>query len=659
MMRRAIGVLTGVLLGAAAPLGWAQGGEATIRLEVDATDLPRNLLRSQMTIPVKPGPVNLRYVLWTPGNHAPSGPIQNVVDLRISDCSGAALPWERDAEAATRLSVTAPDGCDQITVSMAYIAGQPSVTSRSTDSYGLPTHGVLNWNTVLFYPEGRSHQDVAVAASLGLPPEWKWGTSLVERAGGGRERLMEQGAREIRWIDFDKVTLATLVDSPVVMGRHLECREMEIGVVPGVEGSPRHAYCVVGPDASSIDVPEWLETSIDAMVREAIALFAPLGFPRERYVFLHALGAGLDFGVEHARSTLICDAPSIYRDARREGERLGGAGLGVVPHEYFHAWGGKLVTPAGLARENFHTPVTTELLWVYEGLTSYYTNILSVRGGMTSFAEYLHSWAMSAATYERRSGRLWRSVADTARAAALLRDRGRFWYEARQGQEYYGQGALFWLEADALIRRGTSGARSLDDFCRALLAAPPVQPVGRPATYTRGDIVNVLEGVYSGVDWDQLIRERIESPQPSLDLSPLLRLAGYRLVMAAEPSALQKKSATEADFKMSLGVRLNKEGEIIDLVPGSPADEARLAYGMKILGVNRLVYTVERLRDVVRQTTESGGFDLTLTWGERIETRRVAYDGGDRWPRLERIDGEPDIFRAIATPLLAEDGAAN
>ncbi len=638
-------------------------GRATIRLEVDATDLPRNLLRSTMWIEATPGPMDLRFVKWTPGNHAPSGPIQNVVDLEVRDCRGERLAWDRDAQEPTRITVAVPEGCEEIRVEMRYIAGQPGTTSRSTDTYGLPDYGVLNWNTALFYPAGASLQEITVVASLGVPSAWKYATSLRTRedeADGGRFGTLSslQTTKPVTWVDFQSVPLGELIDSPVIMGRWLTVREMETGGVPGVERVAPHYFCVVGPDEKSVVVPEWLARRIDATTREAIAMMAPMGFPRARYMFLVALGENLRFGVEHGQSTLIGAPARVFRDATRNENTGGGGVIGVVPHEYFHAWCGKLVAPEGVVRRDYHTPISTELLWVYEGLTTYYTSILSARGGMTNQGEFLEGWTESAVAYERRAGRLWRSVEDTARAAANLRERSTFWGELRQGQEYYGQGALFWLEADALIRRGTEGKRSLDDFCRALFASAAVNATGSQATYAREDIVGTLASVYEGADWNGLIRDRIERPRETLDLAPLLALAGYRLIYAEEPTPLQKKKPMGSDLRTSLGMRVDKAGEVTDLTPGGPADETGLAFGMKILAVNGWVFTPERLAEAVKDSPRGKRIELTLSFGDRIETRTIAYEGGPRWPRLARIEEEMDILGAIATPLLKREEAA-
>jgi len=631
--------------------------EPTIVLEVDASDLSRQWLSAEMSIEAKPGPMDLYFVMWTPGNHTPSGPIENLVDLVVTGCGGERLDWDRDPAQVERFTVTVPAGCERIGVSLRYIAGQPSTNSRSTDSYGGPDLGVLNWNTVLLYPGGRTNQEITVSASLGVPRNWSYATSLRAEDDADTERFrtlrdLRPGA-PVTWTRFETVPLAELVDSPVIMGRHLKTYALQVC------GDAPHALCVAGPSAESVEVPDWLIGQIASMCDQTMRLMTTADrppFPRERFLFLMALDAGQRFGVEHGESTLIGSSERAFLDAKKDDQHAGGGSLGVIPHEYFHAWCGKLAAPDGLVRPDFHAQVNPELLWVYEGLTSYYDNIVSVRGGMTNFDEFADEIRNSAVTLEQRTGRLWRSVEDTARAARHLRHRGLYWYEARQGQEYYGQGAMFWMEADAIIRRGTQGTRSLDDFCRAFFAVP-VRPVGDQHAYTRGDVVRALRSVYAGQDWDALIRERIERPAESLDMAPLLRLIGYRLEFTDQPTVRQRAEEKRADgrgsvnLRTSLGLALDKEGEVTDIVPGSAADRAGMAWGMKVIAVNGWTLSPDRLRSAISEAKQTGKVELAVSFGGRVESRLIEYSGGLRYPRLVRIESEPDLLKAIAEPL--------
>lgn len=635
----------------------------TITIEVDASDIARNLVRSNMTIAAEPGELDLYYCVWTPGNHTPSGPVENVIDLVVRDCKGERLEWDRDPTQIERVRVNVPAGCERVTVEMGYIASQPNVNSRSTDTYGRPTFGVLNWNTVLLYPGGKTNQEIRVKASLGVPSSWLYASPLRvavgDPAGARFESLRSMLPNApVTWVSFEEVPLAELIDTPLIMGRTLVTHELDTGDA-GPGGQP-HLIAVVAAEERHARIPEWLVKKFGEMCRQGMLLFGRDGepsFPRERYEFLIALDETMGFGVEHATSTLIAMRPSVFLDAKTDEVRGGGASMTVIPHEYFHAWCGKLAAPEGVVSKDFHTPARTELLWVYEGLTSHYDTVLAARSGLVTLEEYRHEILSTAVSLGQRTGRHWRSVEDTARAARVLRNRGLYWYDHRRGQEYYGEGAKFWLEADAIIRETSAGARSLDDFCRAFFAVE-VRPVGDQVTFTRADVVRALKAVDGSTDWDGLIRSRIEEPVESLDMSPLVERLGYRVEFADEPTAEQKKmkvfdeeSADEPNLRTSLGVRVSKTAEIIDIVPDSPADRAGLAYGMKVMAVDGWVYSASRLRESVRRTKETGKVALLVSFGDRVETREVEYRGGARVPRLVRIEGTKDVLEAIARPL--------
>jgi predicted metalloprotease with PDZ domain len=619
-----------------------------IRLEVDTTDLFRNLTRSSMMIDVEPGPIDLHYVRWSPGNHTPSGPIQNVVDLVIRDCEGQPLDWFRDTEIGTKLTIEVPDGCDQIRVDMTYIASQPSALSGSTDSYGRATFGGLNWNTVLFYPDGLTHQQIEVSASLAIPDHWKHATSLLELETPPKpDRL--QRVSGVRWIDFVPVNLAELVDSPVIMGEHLRSYKLDAGAI-----AP-HWMHIVADEPANAELPKWLEAKFEAMIRQTVAVFnqpSQQHFPRDRYHFLLLLGDGIRCGVEHATCTFIGSHARAISGAEETATKGGGGGLGVVPHEYFHTWCAKLAAPRGLIQSNFHTPPSPDLLWVYEGLTTYYTSVLSVRSGLTTFSEYLDGLKRSIIDYEHRQGRLWRSVVDTTRAAQSLRTPTKQWHKKRQGQEYYGQGAMFWLEADALIRVGTRGQRSLDDFCARLFDVEAL-PVGRQVTFTREDIVDLLTSVYDEVNWDGLVRTRLEQPQRSLKMTELLERIGYRLIYNDEPSTSQAtrlRGRKTSDLTTSLGIEVDEDGKVSDIVPDSPAYLAKMAFGMEIVSVDEFVFSHKRLREAVERSPESGAIMLAVRFGERVVPIEIAYNGGARYPLLEHDPVRVDVLTQIAAP---------
>lgn len=615
--------------------------KARIHLTVDARDLPRNLLTSEMTIIAEEGIDELAFPLWIPGNHAPSGPVQNIAGIEVFGCDGEPVKWTRSMENPERIDLDLPEDCTKITVKMRYIASQPSVISGSSDSYGRPNFGGINWNTVVLYPIGPegdeyTHQNTKIIPSLIADTDWSASCSIP---------LLEDESTRYEgpspW-QLSPVTLAELVDSPVVLGEHLNTIDLE-----PVSGAP-HRFHAVAAEPRYTELHDWFIEDLNTMHEQAVKIFGP--FPRDRYDYLIVLDDHVRFGLEHAESTFIGTKQSRLIDAKKTDLKGGGGDLTVIPHEYIHVWVGKLRAPEGMRNNAFHEARQTEGLWLYEGLTTYYTDVLAARAGMLTRAEYEDRLASTIVAYRQRAGRMWRPLTDTARAAGLLRDRGEYWIDYRRGQDYYREGALFWMEADAIIREASGGEQSLDDFCKQFFDVPAL-PVGRIATFTRSDVIETLTGLVPNTDWDAMVRERIEEPREDLSFDTLLEALGVDLVFTDEPTALQKaETGSTLNLRTSLGMDVDDKGNITHLTPGSPADRHSFSYGMRILAVDGFVYSKDRLKRAIENTPETGKIELIVAFGERIREKTIVYDGGMRWPRLQAVEGATDMIGAIIAP---------
>ncbi|MCB9838690.1 MAG: M61 family metallopeptidase [Phycisphaeraceae bacterium] len=602
---------------------------ADMRVDVDATDIPRRLLRAKLTIPANPGETTLRYVEWTPGNHNPSGPIQNVVEFRAQTESGEPLTWRRDRFSDTRITIAdVPSGAERIVVSLTYITNQPTTNSRSTDSYGQPNLGGISWNTVLFYPEDADKDELMIDASITLPEGWSIATPLPLSG--------ERGGT----FEYDGVTLAQLVDCPAIFGEHLARVDLSTGEIP------RHTLCGVAASPDLLHLPEARAEKLRFMHEQAAKVFGP--FPGDRFDYLMFVCDEIPgFGVEHNTCTYFAEPDNEWVDS----ETPGGPDMGTMVHEYIHAWNGKLRAPEGLLSRNFHEPAVTDLLWVYEGLTSYMDDVLLARSGLVTRDEYHNIVTNNIMRYQLQTGRLWRPVVDTARGMKRLRTRSDAWEELRRRQDYYGEGALFWMAADATIRADTGGQRSLDDFCRRFFDTP-WRSFGDPTTYTRADVVEALTAVDPGADWDAMIRQRIESPAETLALD-VPGLLGYRMEFTDEPTELQAKADKKnkgLDLRTSLGFSVDEKGVITTVLKDSAADDAKLAYDMVVVGVGDEEFTPETLRQAVAASSTTGEVRLLVKFGGKLYARSLLDGGGLRYPRLTPIDGAEDILGAIITP---------
>jgi predicted metalloprotease with PDZ domain len=600
---------------------------APMRLDVDATDAPRRLIHATLTIPATSGETVIRYVEWTPGNHNPSGPIQNVVSFKAETESGQILPWRRDPTSDTRITIMdVPDWDKHVIIRLTYIASQPTTNSRSTDSYGEPTLGGISWNTVLFYPEDADKDELLIDTTITIPEGWSMATSL---------RAARQSNNQF---EYDDVSLAELVDSPAIFGEHLA------SITLSTDAIPNHYMHGVARDLAQLFLPDARIEKLKRVHEQAELVFG--SFPSDRYDYLVFVSDEVPgFGLEHHTCTFISMGDRAWADC----EKAGGSKMGVMPHEYIHAWNGKLRAPEGLLTRNFHEAGVTDLLWVYEGLTSYMDDVLLVRSGLYTHDEYVDTITNNIMRYQMQIGRQWRPVVDTARGMKRLRDRSKSWEELRRRQDYYGEAALFWMEADATIRANTDNRKSLDDFCLLFFDAER-GPMGSPVTYTRDDVVEALTTIDPSTDWDTTIARRIESPAQTLALD-LPTMLGRQLEFTDEPTELQKKALKKnkgLDLRTTLGFAVNKDGVVTTLLLGSIADQAKLAYDMEIVGVNDQEFSTEALKDAVNDSTVTGEVRLLVKFGGRLFSRPLQYDGGLRYPRLVPIEGETDYITEIA-----------
>jgi hypothetical protein len=149
--------------------------QTPITLSVDLTDAPRRVLHSTETIPVTPGAMTLVYPKWIPGEHGPTGPIDNQAGFIITTPTGAPVKWERDLVDMYSYHINVPAGVKQLNVKMDFLAtGGANFTAGGSTSANL---ALLSWNTLLVYPAGKNAGDVMVTPTIKIPMDWKYGTT--------------------------------------------------------------------------------------------------------------------------------------------------------------------------------------------------------------------------------------------------------------------------------------------------------------------------------------------------------------------------------------------------------------------------------------------------------------------------------------------------
>lgn len=608
----------------------------SMTLHVDATELPRRLLHARMEMDVTPGQMVLWYPKWIPGTHAPSGPIQNIGGMRLRTADGRAIRWQRDEVEMYRIIADVPKDAGKLVIELDYITNQPSTNSVGVDSFGNSQVGIINFNTVLLYPDGAERDQLQVTTSVTLPEGWRHGTSLPKK-----KAQPENG----QTITFEPRPLVEVIDSPLICGEHLRSIELTPN---GLDWPPVWLH-VASEAPAAVQVDDKLREQFQRLVSESAALFGDAHF--ENYHFLLVCTDQLPgMGLEHHASSLNVVKERGMVD---EDERTGRLAY-LLPHEFVHSWCGKFRRPAAMMSGSYHSPERTALLWVYEGLTQYLGEVLAVRSGLTSQDDHMQHLATTVSRLRRQSGRDWRPLLDTAVASHTLRGSSHNWHGLRRGQDYYSEGALIWLEVDAIIRDRTSGKKSLDDFCRAFFSHDA--GTQRVAPFTYEQVIAELNRV-TPYDWADLLGRRLNDTLEQMP-TEFVTLCGCRLHYTAEPpkniSGRQKENDS-VDASDSLGATFDKEGKVTFVSPNMPADEAGLAPDMQVAGVNGSKYSSRRMLDAIADSVTRGHIELLMLDGERFRTIKVPYADGPRYLTLTRDRNRPDILADILKPKAKQD----
>jgi predicted metalloprotease with PDZ domain len=586
-----------------------------ISLSVDATRTQQKLLHAHMVLPVSAGPLTLYYPKWIPGEHGPDGPIASLTGLRF-EANGKTIPWKRDPLDVFTFHLDIPVDVSRLDANYDFI--EPEGYS-ATDKLM-----VLEWNDVVLYPAGTPARQLTYDAKIRIPEGWKFGTSLpVDRQSGNE-------------ISFKPISLDMLVDSPIVTGEFYRY----IDITP--PGEPiHHELDMVADSEAALALSPDNQKEMTNLVSESGKLFGARHY--RDYHFLLVLSDHVaHFGLEHHESN----------DSRLPERALLGPGSGMalgglLAHEFVHSWNGKFRRPADLTVPYYEEPMKTDLLWVYEGLTDYLGPMLAARSGLWTpdqYHEYLAS--IAAMLGPGRPGRTWRPLLDTAVGEPGLAFGRGGWTNWRRGTDYYDEGDLLWLEVATIIHRETHGRKSIDDFCQDYYGGPNNGPEVK--TYTFDELVSALNSE-APFDWATFLHARLDSTSPQPPVGGIEN-SGWKVIFNGERSMVLERRNNPSDV-YSLGLQVGDDGAVSDAIVGSPAFDAGISSGMKVIGVNGRVYTHDLLEDAIRAadgTTQP--ISLLVVTDDYIRTFNINYHAGDRYPHLTRDEAAPDYLDELIKP---------
>lgn len=590
----------------------------TISLQVDASDIDRRIQRVRERIPVRPGALTLWYPKWIPGNHSPTGPINQLAGLVVRG-NGARIAWRRDDVDMYAFHLDVPPGVAAIDAEFQYL----SPTARDQGRVAMtPDMLDLQWHRVLLYPAGFDTSRIRIEPALTVPGGWQAASAL------------QLVAREGDTLRYAPVSVTTLVDSPVYAGRNYRRIALDAD-------AKRPVFLdAFADDPQQLAITPAMLDAHRALVREADRVFGPRPFAH--YDFLLALSDTFsNIGLEHRQSSENGTPP---------GYLLGEAPFAnntLLSHEYAHAWNGKFRRPAMLWTPHYNTPMRNELLWLYEGQTEYWSIVLAARAGLLAPQQAREMLADLAATQAQRRGHDWRSLQDTVYEGIVeFNDAPQAWESWQRAYDFYAEGALLWLDVDTRIRELSSNRRSLDDFARAFFGG--AKDAETVSTYDFDDIVAALEAVQPG-GWGDWLRARLDGDEPLLDG---IARGGWNIAYDATPN-LAVEDAEGADdyddFRYSLGLKIARDGgSISEVVWDSPAFAAGLARDVVVVAVDGEAYDAKRLAHAISAAqAQPKPIELLVRQGERYRTARIDYRGGLRAPHLVRDAGKPDLLGDI------------
>ena len=451
-----------------------------ISLAVDVTDVTRHVFRVKQTIPVRNGTLTLLYPKWLPGSHSPNGRIDALAGL-VMEADGRRVEWLRDTVNVYAFHVDVPKGATKLDLQFQFLSAGDGNEGRIVTT---PEMLNLQWNSVVLYPAGHFVSQIAFEPSIRLPDNWQFATALELAAASGSS------------VTFKPVSLETLVDSPVFAGRHVKRVELDTC------GPAPVRLNIFADRADLLEAkPEHIEVH-RALVTQAYRLFNSHHY--DHYDFLLALTDRMGgIGLEHHRSSENATAPNYFTEWDKNPDIRE-----LLPHEYTHSWNGKFRRPADLWTANYDVPMRNSLLWVYEGQTQYWGYVLTARAGLVTREQALDALAITAAVYQHRAGREWKSLQDTTNDPIIAARRPIPWRSWQRSEDYYSEGELVWLDVDTLIRELSGEQRSLDDFARAFFGVD--DGIWAPETYTFDDVVKALTDVQP-YSWAEFLRSRLES----------------------------------------------------------------------------------------------------------------------------------------------------
>lgn len=528
--------------------------------------------------------LDLSLPTWTPGSYLQREYARHVQDFAARDERGQALRWEKVDKATWRIQTGSDNRPRNLQVFYRVYANELATQTSHLDA----THAYFNGASLFMYVAnvpGAKEQPYRVKFQLaGATANWRVSSPLAPAPDANGF--------------FTAPNYDVLVDSPAEIGAHQLLEFAVRGKVHHVAVWPRL------PEDAGISAQQ-LTGDLAKIVEEGAQIFG--GLPYEHYLFIVHVQPGIGGGTEHLNSNVSMTTPAAFKTRRRYLDFLG-----LEAHEYFHCWNVKRIRPRALGPFDYQRENYTRNLWVAEGFTNFYDNLLLRRAGLLSVGEYLQHWGQLIAGYRQTPGRFKQS-ATTASFDAWIKLYRPDENSPNTAMSYYTKGEILGLLFELEIRTRTNGARSLDDVLRLLLENYGLPKPG----FTDAELKAAFEKV-AGADLTDFFQRYVYGTD-EIDFERYWRLLGLQMTgVYTNPyptlGSAGKKPGT-------LGLRTRNSGDrviINNVLAGLPAYEAGLNSGDELAALNGQKIDAANVNERLAELREGQAVQLTVFRRERL-----------------------------------------
>ncbi len=520
------------------------------------------------------GELRLRMPVWTPGHYLVDDYARNLTDVKAFDgATGKALAV---AKLEKSLWSVRCEGSPKVRVEYSVYAFMYTVRSSYLDDQ----HALINGASVYLYAERMKD----APARLALKPKAGWS-------------VCSTGLRRVSDWEFEAPDYDVLVDSPLEIGNH-EVHSFDAG-------GAKYEVSIFG--SAPIDNAKFV-ADLRKIVESTTPVFGHV--PYDRYVFLVNFTDTAGGGLEHLNSTM-CFLPRLRAVPKEEYDQS----MGLFSHEFFHAWNVKRLRPAGLGPFNYSSEVYTKSLWIAEGVTSYYDDLILRRAGIYTVEEYLDSFVSNLNLMKSLPGSGYQSAEEASFDTWTKYGRPNE-NSPNVSASYYTQGTVVGWMLDMAIRKASGGSRTLDDGMRRIY-----DDVYRKQN--RGYRDEEFEAVCTelgGTEAKEIFDSRVRGRAP-VDCDRYLGYAGLRM-------SRKDERAAEKGF---LGAKLKTEGgktAVASILAGSPAEAAGLSVNDEILALGGFRMSQDRIAFSI-ETTKPGE-RVTLTIARNGRLTETSFEAGVR-----------------------------